>query len=106
MKLSDLVLFIKSANAGAIQVTFDIGFRDRETFEEVVASGAVSPGLIAGIYKVDPCDVAIYPYAPSWTIKVTIPRATRSGGADERDFDGVQQYPPLLDVDIAIQARP
>ena len=100
MKLEHAASFIKSANAGASQLTFDIGFADAERFRAVVASGAVSREAVATRYRIRPEDVAIHPYTPASTIKITIPRPVISGGIEERDFDGVQQFIPLLDIEI------
>jgi hypothetical protein len=99
MKLVDVATFIKSSNAGASYLTFDIGFPDHERFEEVVSSQVLTPALIAGLYRIAPEDVRIFAYAPSAAIKITIPRPVMSGGLAERDFDGVQQFAPLLDVE-------
>lgn len=97
-RLDDVAASVKSTNAGATQITFDIGFHDQASFERVAASGALSPAAVAAIYGIDPTDVAVFLYAPSHTIKITIPRRVLSGGIAERDFDGTQQFPPLLDV--------
>lgn len=100
MRLRDAASFVKSANAGASQLTFDIGFADPERFRAVVAGGAVSREAVAKLYRIRPEDVAIYPYTPASTIKITVPRPVISGGIEERDFDGVQQFIPLLDLEI------
>jgi hypothetical protein len=94
VRLSDLAVYIKSANAGATQITIDAGFADAESINEEA---------IAEIYHVDPALVQIHHYSPANTIKITLPRAVVSGGFDERDFDGVQQYVPILflEVDLA-----
>jgi hypothetical protein len=102
MKLSEIASFIKSANAGASQLTFDIGFDDASLYRRVSASGSLSPAAVARLYGIEPGDVRIYPYAPSTTIKITIPRPVISGGIDERDFDGVQQFAPLLDLEVEL----
>lgn len=99
-RLSDAASFIKSANAGASQLTFDIGFSDPARFNAVLASGAISREAVARLYRLRPEDVAIHPYVPASTIKITVPRPVISGGVEERDFDGVQQFIPLLDLEI------
>jgi Domain of unknown function (DUF4387) len=102
VKLCDLAASIKSANAGASQLTMDIAFADRATFEAVVASGCLDPSAVSRLYRVDESEVQIHWYRPANTIKVTIPRAVISGGMEERDFDGVQQYVPLLYVEVGL----
>jgi Domain of unknown function (DUF4387) len=101
VKLCDLATSIKSANAGATQITMDIVFADPAAYRRAVDCGSLTPALIAGLYRVDEAAVEIYAYDPARTIKITVPRAVLSGGVEERDFDGVQQYIPLLDIEIA-----
>lgn len=98
--LGEIAESLKSANAGASWLTFDIGFAGAEQFDRVCASGAVTPDVLAELYSVDSAEVRVYHYRPSLTIKATIPRDTFGDQAGERDFDGVQQYIPLLDIEI------
>src|SRR5688572_8766544 len=97
-RLDDVAASIKSTNAGASQITFDIHFEDRDVYTRVIESRAVSAEVVAGLYKIDPRDIAVYHYDPALTIKITIPRRVTSGGNAERDFDGVQQFALLLDI--------
>jgi Domain of unknown function (DUF4387) len=99
-RLSEVAASIKSANAGASQITMDVAFADETTFERVARSGLLNAEVIARIYRVDPGAVEIHHYRPAHTIKVTMPRAVLSGGIEENDFDGVQQYIPLLDLEV------
>lgn len=100
--LRDLASSIKSTNAGASQLTFDIGFDNVTTYRQVVASGVLNVDLIAALYKVPREQVEIYDYDPASVIKITIPRGGLAGGIAERDFDGVQQFPPLLDLVVTL----
>jgi hypothetical protein len=100
VKLSEIAFFIKSNNAGATFLTFDVGFRDAPSFERVVASQAISEGSVETLYPFARGRVQIYTYRPALVIKITVPRPATSGGPAERDFDGVQQFAPLLDIDI------
>lgn len=100
MTLSDYAGFIKSANAGPTMLTIDIGFRSPADFERMVAARVITPELVAGLYPIQPDQVQIYNYAPSSVIKITIPRAVGAGSLDERDYDGVQQFVPLLSVPL------
>jgi hypothetical protein len=99
-RLADAAHAIKSANAGASWLTFDVVFADQHTYQRVCRAAVLSPALFARLYGVDPAQVRVFHCEPVLTIKVTIPRATAAGGADETDFDGVQQFAPLLDVDV------
>jgi hypothetical protein len=98
--LGEVAAAIKSANAGASWLTFDIVFGDRASFERVCDSGVLAPALFARLLAVDPAQVSVHRCDAVLTIKATIPRTTSTGGPEETDFDGVQQFVPLLDVEV------
>jgi hypothetical protein len=100
--LQDVVEAIKSANAGASWLTFDIVFPDVDVLGAVWATQVLGPPLFADLYHVDEEAVRVYRCDAVNTIKVTIPRQSGMGGPDETDFDGVQQFAPLLPVDIPL----
>jgi hypothetical protein len=100
MKLCELASFIKSTNAGATALTFDVGFDDPKKYQHVLDTRAISRQSVAKLYRVAPDQVVIIGYTPALAIKITIPRPVISGGIAERDFDGVQQFAPLLDIEI------
>tara|TARA_A100001037_G_scaffold267710_1_gene260763 strand:- start:17117 stop:17458 length:342 start_codon:yes stop_codon:yes gene_type:complete len=105
LRLDELASFIKSTNAGATKLTFDIGFADEETFRVALDSGAINKAVVSALYGVPQDAIEIYEYAPAQIIKVTIPRSVMSGGLAERDFDGVQQFAPLLDIPVPLDER-
>ena len=74
--------------------------RRRHVPSRVPRLGVLDPALFARLYRVDEAQVRVFHCDPVLTIKITIPRASSAGGADETDFDGVQQFAPLLDVDV------
>jgi Domain of unknown function (DUF4387) len=98
-ELGDVAAALKSANAGASWITFDIVFADQEAYDRVCSSGVLDAGLFARLYGADPGAVRVHHCGPVLTIKATIPRLS-SGGPEETDFDGVQQFVPLLTVDV------
>ena len=98
--LGDVAIALKSANAGASWITFDIVFRDVDSYLRVRDSAVLDVALFARAYAVDPTQVRVYYCEPVLTIKATIPRTTSSGGPEETDFDGVQQFVPLLTVEV------
>lgn len=100
MRLADLTEAIKSANAGASWLTFDIVFANDTTYDQVRRTGALNAALVASLYDVDAASVQVHECDAIRTIKITIPRRTASGGRDETDFDGTQQFAPLLDVEV------
>lgn len=104
-KLSDLAKTIRSKNAGTDKITFDIIFRERETYEMVKRSGALSAARVCGILKLDPARLTDFvEYDPAYAIKFTILRERPSGSAGDGDIFGAQQYAPFLDVEVDISA--
>ncbi len=99
-QLAEVASALKSANAGASWITFDIVFADQDSYWRVRDSAVLNAALFSARYGVDPHLVQIYNCDPVLTIKATVPRRTASGGADETDFDGVQQFIPLLSVEV------
>jgi hypothetical protein len=101
-KLKDIAKACKSKNAGPFEITFDIMFEDRETFDKVLKSGSITPATIARLYGVKESDVLFMPYPPALAFKATIERLIPSGGVGDTDVYGAQQHAPLLDVEINI----
>ena len=94
--LAELAAVVKSANAGATWLTLDVGFAHRAAYLRATRAPALTAEVIAPLYGVQPEQVAIYHCDAISTIKVTLPRAVVDGGPDETDFDGTQQFVPLL----------
>jgi len=70
--LMDLASILRSKNAGPLNITFDIIFKDQETFCKVKNSGVINKKLISQLYKVDEEDVLILEYEVVKAIKITI----------------------------------
>lgn len=100
-KLVDLAKTIRSKNAGTDRITFDIIFREKEVYEKVKKSGALSKGNVAALYGIPLERITDFvEFDPAYAIKFTIQRTEPSGSAGETDIFGCQQYPPLLDIEI------
>lgn len=99
-KLSELAQLIRSKNAGPFQLTFDIMFQDRATYERVLGSGVLTVELFSRLYNTLPADVDLIPYSAGLAIKVTIPRPVFEGDLHDTDIYGGQQYGPLVDLEI------
>ncbi|WP_176489133.1 DUF4387 family protein [Rhizorhabdus dicambivorans] len=98
MRLGDISPGLKCRNAGASWISIDLPFDDPEHFE--LAAAQLTPERIAPLYGLAPDEVRIYPYRPATAIKITLPRPTWNGGIEETDFDGAQQFAPLLDLTV------
>ena len=104
VKLVDLAKTIRSKNAGTDRITFDIIFREKETYEMVRDSGVLNKGYIAELFGIPESRIADFVnFDPGYAIKFTINRLRPSGSFGEGDVFGCQQYPPLYDVEIPVK---
>ncbi len=103
-KLVDLAKTIRSKNAGTDRITFDIIFREKENYELVKKSGALTKESVCRIYGISEDRVADFvEFDPALAIKFTINRIRPSGSFGEGDIFGCQQYPPLYDIEIPVE---
>lgn len=101
MKLVDLAKTIRSKNAGTDRITFDIIFREKENYDLVRKSGAITRDTISKLYGIPESRIVDFvEFDPGLAIKFTINRLKPSGSFGEGDIFGCQQYPPLLDIEI------
>ena len=102
-KLVDLAKTIRSKNAGTDKITFDIIFREKENYDLVKKSGALTKATVAKLYGVPEERISDFlEFDPAYAIKFTIYREQYSGSPGDGDIFGCQQYPPLLDVEIPV----
>jgi hypothetical protein len=103
VKLVDLAKTIRSKNAGTDRITFDIIFREKENYDLVRKSGALTKGAIAKLFDIPESRIVDFvEFGPAFAIKFTINRLVPSGSFGEGDIFGCQQYPPLLDIEIPV----
>ena len=102
--LMELAAVVRSKNAGAYEITFDIIFDDADLFQAVKRSGILNRELFAKLYHVPAENVFFTVYDAAYAFKGTLPRRTSSGDAADSDVYGAQQHAPLLTVDIPLGA--
>jgi hypothetical protein len=99
--LSDLAKTIRSKNAGPDRITFDVIFRDRETYDRVRRAGVLSREAVCRLYGIPDSRISDHvEFDPAFAIKFTIYRLEPSGSAGDGDIFGSQQYGPLLSVPV------
>ena len=99
VKLSDMAKIVRSKNAGPFELTLDVFFKDRESFERVRESGFFSEALVAGLYRITEDEVrSITWFEPAQALKITIARTLPSGSPGDTDVFGAQQHAPLLEL--------
>jgi Domain of unknown function (DUF4387) len=91
---------IRSKNAGPFELTFDIMFKDEESFRKVIDSGKLSAELISQLYKVERKQVRFFVIEPLLTIKISIPRPIFSGDVQDTDVYGGQFHGPLVKLQV------
>jgi Domain of unknown function (DUF4387) len=98
-RLGDLAKTVRSKNAGVDKITFDIIFRDRETYESVRRSRVLTRETVARLYGIADARISDFvEFDPAYAIKFTIYRERPSGSPGDPDIFGAQQYAPLLDI--------
>ncbi|WLR51035.1 DUF4387 domain-containing protein [Bacillus tianshenii] len=102
--LNELAKTIRSKNAGTDKITFDIIFKEKETYEMVKNSSSINRESIAALYNIEEELITDFvEFDPANAIKFTIRRFAPSGDPGEGDIFGSQQYPPLLDIEVPVQ---
>lgn len=103
MKLIDIASVIRSKNSGPYELTFDIIFKDFDTYEKVKAKQDVSKSKFCALYGIPETNVLHLVYFdPAKAVKITIKRPIPSGALGETDVYGAQQHAPLMEMDIEI----
>ncbi len=103
VRLAALAEVIRSKNAGPFELTFDVVFTDRETFDLVRRSGIISRDMVARLYRL-PLDYVLHlVFVPAArAFKATIVRPVPSGDIGDTDVYGAQQHALWLDVEIPL----
>ena len=102
-KLSELAKTVRSKNAGVDKITFDIIFRDRETYEAVRRSRVLTRESVARLYGIPETRISDFvEFDPACAIKFTFYRDRPSGSPGDADIFGAQQYAPLLDLVVPV----
>ena len=94
---------IRSKNAGPFELTFDIMFKDEDSFQKVMASGKLSADLVAQIYHVDRKQVRFFVIESLLTVKISIPRPIFSGDVGDTDVYGGQFHGPLVRLQVSAE---
>ena len=72
-KIRDLAKACKSKNAGPYELTLDIMFGDRDTFDKVRRSGVISRALFARLYNVPESSVLLTEFPPAFALPLVPP---------------------------------
>jgi hypothetical protein len=98
--LADIASLIRSKNAGPFTVTFDLFFKDRDTFLAIVEQEILTKEIVGALYELEPDQVRIFAFEPALAIKVSVPRLVPGGSPGDSDVAGGQQFVPLLSIPL------
>lgn len=99
-QMHELATLVRSMNSGSFNLTIDIVFPDRATYDHVVDAGVVTPQVVSRIYGIAEDDVRVIEFAPGLAIKVSFPRAISAGDLGDDDMVGCQQHAPLVVLEV------
>jgi hypothetical protein len=100
-KLDELAKTIRCKNAGVDKITFDVIFRDRDTYDAVRRTGVLlAKGLWRSTGIPDSRISDFVEYDTCCAIKFTIFRDRPSGSPGDPDIFQAQQYARLLDIEV------
>jgi biuret amidohydrolase len=100
-RLADVARVIRSKNAGPFELTLDVIFPDRESYEAVKRTGYFTREQVAALYHVTLADVyELVWFDPAHALKITLARQRPQGSIGESDTYGAQQHAPLLSVEL------
>ena len=99
-QLHELARLIRSKNAGPFELTIDVMFNDKESYDRVISSQVLSKERMAGLYHVDPAVVQLFQADVALAIKISLPRPIPSGSLQDTDIFGGQFHSPIVRLDI------
>ena len=99
-ELWQLTKLIRSKNAGPFELTFDIMFKDADSYDRVLKSRLLTPDTIGRLYGVPEAKVRFFEIREILTIKISIPRKIFSGDVGDSDVYGGQFHGPLVRLPV------
>lgn len=99
LRLIDAARVIRSKNSGPYELTLDVLFADRKTYELFRDRRLIDPPLVAGLYGVAEGEVSVVWFEPANAVKATLRRRLPSGAPGDSDIYGAQQHGPLLGLE-------
>ena len=102
--LGEIAKLVRSKNAGPFWLTLDVMFDEPATYEAVRDQHVVTAELIGRLYRQPAESVRVFAHDAALAIKVSMPRPHSAGSPLDTDVFGGQQYAPLLDLLVKIDA--
>jgi hypothetical protein len=101
--LRELCHTVRSKQAGPFRLTFDLVFRDAQTFRQVRDGGSIDKAFVANLYRRNLNDIThVVFYEAGRALKITMIRPKVAGDPGDGDIYGCQQHAPLLDAIVRL----
>jgi hypothetical protein len=75
-------------------------FKNRDSFNEVLKTAALTPKVVAQLYRVDVQLVKFFVIEQLLAVKISIPRRVFSGDVRDTDVYGGQFHSPLVRLPV------
>ncbi|MDD4012430.1 MAG: DUF4387 domain-containing protein [Sphaerochaetaceae bacterium] len=103
-RLVELAKVLRSKNSGPFEITLDVLFDDKASYERVKKSGVIDYPAIMKAYSLRRQDISCIVFFDSaMGVKITFNRPISSGSMADRDVYGAQQHAPLMELLIPEQ---
>ena len=99
-KLGDLARLIRSKNAGAFMLTFDVMFDDEATYQRVLKSKVLTKENSRSIYRVPDEHVLFFEHDAARRSRSRSRGRTVSAHLEDGDAYGGQQHAPLVELEV------
>lgn len=100
-QLGELAKVLRSKNSGPFEITLDVLFDSRETYDLVKQSGSITKEKIGELYQVHEEQIHhLVFFDQALGFKITLSRNISSGSPGDRDVYGAQQHAPLMKLEI------
>lgn len=97
--LSEIADIVRSKNAGPYRITFDILCKEKENYELIRDSGAITPESVAKAYGLPVSEISsFFAIDMANAIKITIKRPLAQGASGDGDMYGCQHHVPLMNM--------
>ncbi len=100
MELGKYAKLIRSKNAGAFHLTFDIMFDNEKNYRKVVDSNIINKKFLHTLYSIPEEKILLFEFPAAHAIKFTLPRPYYQGDLHDTDCFGGQQFGPLVKIEI------
>ncbi len=95
-ELWEVAKLSRSKHAGPWELTFDIMFDTRETYDRCRRSALASAAFYANAYHLNESQVRVFECPDALAIKATIPRPHSAGAPADTDIFGGQFHSPIV----------